>query len=122
MPTVNCPHCSKGIDLPTDGATYTCPHCRKPVTAPTTALTLPAAYTYKMVQIPPNVTVADGESRKGILADYLEDIVNKYARKGWEFWRVDELGVRVRPGCFAGLLGARSYDVKYSVITFRKPS
>lgn len=120
MPTVTCPHCSQGVELPTDGQTYGCPHCRQPLTAP--AVALPPQFVYKMVQVPPNIDVAEGESRRGLVANYLQGIVNDHARAGWEFFRVDQLGIRVHPGCLAGLFGARQYTVIYSVITFRRPA
>jgi hypothetical protein len=74
-----------------------------------------------MVQVPPNVEV--GAKHKGNeAAAYLEGIVNSMAQDGWEFFRVDQIGVNVRPGCIAGLLGQKdSYSIYY-VITFRKSS
>jgi transcription elongation factor Elf1 len=77
-------------------------------------------YRYKMVQIPPNVRVEQGATTKGRAAAYLEEVVNDEAADGWEFYRVDAIGVVVPPGCLAGLFGARSTQITYSVITFRR--
>jgi uncharacterized membrane protein YgcG len=81
---------------------------------------------YKMIQIPPNVVV----SAKKMLgrapdpstaaAEYLESIVNQHAKEGWEFISIDTIGVRTEPGCLAGILGAKSVDANYYVVTFRR--
>lgn len=55
-------------------------------------------------------------------AAYLESIVNANARDGWEFYRVDEIGVSVKPGCIAGLFGQKEAFTNYYVVSFRKPS
>jgi len=78
-----------------------------------------------MVQIPPNIEV-EGKGRSRGDGDeaavYLETIVNNHAAEGWEFHRVDEIGVRVRPGCLMGLFGAKADFVSYYVISFKRQS
>jgi hypothetical protein len=76
-------------------------------------------YKYKMVQVPPHIFV--GEVEEGIeAAAYLQRLVNKRARDGWEFFRVDTLGVKTIPGCLGMLLGQRGQVIHYYVVTFRK--
>jgi hypothetical protein len=41
---------------------------------------------------------------------------------GWEFYRVDEIGVETVPGCLAAIFGGRSTHTAYYVITFRRPT
>ena len=77
-------------------------------------------YVYKMVQMPPNIEIQEGTSTRGRAAGYLEGVVNEYARDGWEFFRVDQIGIRINPGCLAGMFGARADTVVYYVVTFRK--
>lgn len=77
-------------------------------------------YSYKMVQIPPNIVVASKKSTGQDAAEYLENIVNEWAAKGWEFMRVDEIGVVSQPGCFGSLLGQKQTHLIYYVITLRK--
>lgn len=85
-------------------------------------------YTYKMLQIPPNLALAaksmfkQAPDAKTVAADYLQQIVNNEAHQGWEFFRVDSVGVKSEPGCIAALLGAKSIDSIYYVVTFRRPS
>jgi hypothetical protein len=81
-------------------------------------------FVYKMIQIPPTVTVQErdyeGAARHSAAADYLENVVNGMALEGWDFYRVDSIGVRVPPGCVAGLLGAKAVEEHYYVATFRR--
>jgi hypothetical protein len=77
-------------------------------------------YEYKMIQIPPNIAVQMKTHKGNEAAVYLENAVNKYAEQGWEFYRVDSLGVHLQPGCFGFLTGKREEDNIYYVITFRK--
>jgi hypothetical protein len=77
---------------------------------------------YKMVQIPPNIqnlpksafAIPDPSQ---VAAAYLETVVNEWASKGWEFHRVDALGVTSHPGCLR--LGGATTETFY-VITFRR--
>ena len=74
------------------------------------------AYEYKMIQVPPNV-IATQKRTGNEAANYLESIVNQQAGEGWEFQRVDTLGVAVPQGC----LGTGGHQVaQYCVITVRR--
>ncbi len=77
-------------------------------------------YQYKMIQIPPNIQITSKQERGQEAAVYLEDVVNKYADDGWEFFRVDTVGVKSEPGCLASLFGHKAELVSYYVVTFRK--
>jgi len=77
-------------------------------------------YEYKMVQVPPNIEVQAKNQKGNEAAAYLDKIVNSHAQDGWEFYRVDAIGVNVKPGCLAGLLGQKSALTTYYVVSFRK--
>jgi hypothetical protein len=77
------------------------------------------AYVYKMVQIPQNIQV-DARNAKDAAANYVEGEVNRMAASGWEFHRIDQIGVLESPGCLAALLGGKANYISYSVISFRK--
>jgi hypothetical protein len=77
-------------------------------------------YVYKMYQIAPTLEASPGQSTGQLAAGYLEKIVSRFAADGWEFYRVDTLGIEVPPGCLAALFGAGSSRHSYYVITFRK--
>lgn len=78
------------------------------------------SFTYKMVQIPPSILVKGNTTQGTEAASYLEGVVNEHAAEGWEFFRVDPIGVQTQPGCLAGLLGQHATEVTYYVITLRK--
>lgn len=78
-------------------------------------------FEYKMVQVPPNIAVRAREHRGNEAAAYLEGVVNEYSRDGWEFYRVDSIGVSVQPGCFDVLFGRKAQSGTYYVVTFRRP-
>jgi hypothetical protein len=73
---------------------------------------------YDMVQIPPNITVKQATGSEA--AFYLQRIVNDHASRGWEFVRVDTIGVNTPPGCLAGLFGGQTTMSQYYVVTFRR--
>jgi hypothetical protein len=78
-------------------------------------------YEYHMVQIPRAIVVKEKEYQGKEAAYYLQDIANKFAEENWEFWRVDTIGVFIKPGCLAGLFGRAIEEQRYYVVTFRRP-
>ncbi len=78
------------------------------------------AHQYKMIQVPPAIRIKAKDYQGGEAAAYLEEIVNEQARNGWEFFRVDTIGVRSDPGCLGAIFGQKSVMLDYYVITFRK--
>ena len=77
-------------------------------------------YDYKMIQIPPNISVQVKAHKGNEAAAYLQSIVNEQAQHGWEFQRIDSFGVNVQPGCFDALFGKKAEISTYHVITFRR--
>lgn len=76
---------------------------------------------YKMIQVPPTIVVKQKEYAGNEAAYYLQSIANEQAAQGWEFYRVDTIGVVVQPGCLASLFGAQRTLTEYYVVTFRRP-
>lgn len=77
-------------------------------------------FEYQMLQVPPTISVKAKEARGNEAAYYLQYVVNEQAAKGWEFYRVDTIGVVSNPGCLAGLFGGQQTTTDYYVVTFRK--
>jgi len=73
---------------------------------------------YRMLQIPPSITVKHAFGNEAAI--YLQSIVNEQASQGWEFIRVDTIGINVPAGCLAGLFGGQSTTQQYYVVTFRR--
>ena len=78
------------------------------------------AYEYKMIQIPPTIVVKAKEQQGNEAAYYLQSLANEQAAGGWEFYRVDTVGVVTKPGCLASLVGAKQTLIEYYVVTFRR--
>ena len=79
----------------------------------------PRQWRYRMVQIPTHIGVNKHTSTRGSAAGYLEEVVEQYAEQGWEFYRSDEIGVRINPGWLAALFGGQPSYQRYYVLTFR---
>lgn len=77
-------------------------------------------YEYKMVQIPPTIVVKAKEHVGNEAAHYLQTMANDMATQGWEFYRVDTVGVVVKPGCLMSFFGKSAEAFEYYVVTFRK--
>jgi hypothetical protein len=77
-------------------------------------------YEYKMVQIPPSISIKAKDQVGNEAADYLESLANEAASSGWEFWRVDTIGVMTSPGCLGSLFGRKAEYLEYYVVSFRK--
>lgn len=77
-------------------------------------------YEYKMIQAPSTIEVEEKERRGNEAAYYLQSLANEQAAQGWEFYRVDTVGVVSKPGCLASLFGAKETFYEYYVVTFRR--
>jgi hypothetical protein len=78
-------------------------------------------YQYLMVQVPSNLGVKSSSYQGNEAAQFLQNVVNHHAAQGWEFYRVDKLGIVTTPGCLAALFGAKQLQMEFSVVTFRRP-
>ena len=72
-----------------------------------------------MVQIPPNISIEMKNEKGNEAASYLENIINNYSKEGWEFYRIDNIGVELQPGCLGALSGKKAESNLYYVISFR---
>jgi methylphosphotriester-DNA--protein-cysteine methyltransferase len=77
-------------------------------------------YNYRMVQLSRNIKIKASEEKGDEAAVYLQTIVNDHAKQGWEFYRVDTIGVITEPGC-SSLFGKKEEMLLYYVATFRAP-
>lgn len=50
----------------------------------------------------------------------LENLIQHYADKGWEFYSLDNVDIEVRPGCIGALLGAKAQYITYNQVILRK--
>jgi len=73
-----------------------------------------------MIQIPPTIVVKEKQQQGNEAANYLQSLANGEAAQGWEFYRIDTVGVITKPGCLGSLLGAKQTLLEYYVVTFRR--
>jgi len=77
-------------------------------------------FEYRMVQVPPNIVVQAEQKQGQEAAQFLQALANKWAKDGWEFYRVDTVGVVTPAGCLGALLGQQSQVTSFYVVTFRR--
>jgi hypothetical protein len=78
----------------------------------------PSRYAYKMVQLPQTYVLKKDTGHE--ISDHLESLVLQMGEKGWEFYRIDSVGVAVNPGCLAAMLGQKQSMTYYNIVTFRQ--
>ena len=50
----------------------------------------------------------------------LQSILNSEASAGWELDQIQAVNIEVKPGCLAGLFGAKEVYVKFDQVILRK--
>jgi len=73
-----------------------------------------------MVQIPSNFAAQQNTTTGNEIAAYVQDWANRLSGEGWEFYRIDTMGMTEVPGCLGGLFGGQSTHTQYSIMTFRR--
>jgi hypothetical protein len=73
---------------------------------------------YKMIQLPQTFVLKQDTGKE--IATYLETMAHKLGEQGWEFYRIDQVGVAVAPGCLGLLTGAKTSMTYYNVVTFKR--
>jgi hypothetical protein len=76
-------------------------------------------YEYKMIQLPQTFVLKKDTGNE--IAAYLQQLATQHAAQGWEFHRIDSVGVAVQPGCLGALTGVKQTMTYYNVATFRRP-
>jgi hypothetical protein len=75
------------------------------------------SYQYKVV---PFIGHIKGSQSSTDVASQIESVINQYAGQGWEFCQLSNANIEVKPGCIAGLLGAKLSYVQFDQLIFRK--
>ncbi|HMO52169.1 MAG TPA: hypothetical protein PKE26_12420 [Kiritimatiellia bacterium] len=74
---------------------------------------------YKCVPGPKNLVVNRIDDMDQAVIQF-SDLINKHCKDGWDFFSLEEVSVTRRPGCLAGLFGARETTVNYNMLVFKK--
>ena len=75
-------------------------------------------YDFKMVQLPQTFVLQKDTGKE--IAAYLEKLSQEMSAQGWQFYRVDSVGVAVQPGCAGAMTGVKQTMNYYNVVTFRR--
>jgi hypothetical protein len=76
------------------------------------------AYEFKMVQLPQTFLLQKDTGKE--IAVYLEKLSQEHSAQGWEFFRIDQVGVAVSPGCMGAMTGVKQTMTYYNVVSFRR--
>ena len=76
-------------------------------------------YQYKTVAFV-GATQQKDKSPGATLAKQLNELINKNAVGGWEFYRVDHVSIVIKNGCLAALAGNPFSTRSYDVVIFRR--
>jgi len=50
----------------------------------------------------------------------LQSLINQNASQGWELDQIQAVNIEVKPGCLAGVFGAKDVYIKIDQVVFRK--
>lgn len=75
-------------------------------------------YDFKMIQLPQTFVLQKDTGKE--IAVYLEKLSQDMGTQGWQFYRIDQVGVAVSPGCLGAMTGVKQTMTYYNVVTFRK--
>lgn len=73
---------------------------------------------YKVEFLPQDLVISKGTL--DAVVNTIESIINDKASQGWELDQVAQISVIEKPGCLAGIFGAKSISVNYNMVVFKK--
>ena len=74
-------------------------------------------YEYKVIPFIGTMKAGDEKGAHKVAAQ-LEGLIRQTA--GWEFYRIDQVQIAVKPGCLAGLLGVKQSYIAFDQVIFRR--
>ena len=145
--TGNCPKCGESVEFPHQFAGHktSCPECGAEMTlgamppatpsAPPATPSLPPATpsappttpsappvvdnapSFKVVPFTANLNQSD---KLNIAGQQLENALNHYSGLGYDYVRMEQLSINVKPGCLAAFFGGSATTILYDFIVFKK--
>jgi len=74
---------------------------------------------YKCVPAPKDLIITGRDSYVTAVNSFA-DIINSEATEGWKFYSMEDIAVTQKPGCLAGLFGAKETTVHFNMLIFVK--
>jgi hypothetical protein len=78
-----------------------------------------AKYEYRVVPFIGRVNATQGAE---LAAKQLSDLIAKNTYGDWELHQLVDVNIEVKPGCLAGLLGAKESYIRFDQLIFKKPA
>lgn len=50
----------------------------------------------------------------------LQSLINQYSQQGWEYHNIAKVDIEVTPGCLARLFGAKTSNITFDQVIFRR--
>ena len=75
---------------------------------------------YKVEFLPQDLVVTRGKDGFQNAISAIQRIINEYASEGWELDQIAQISVGEKPGCLAGLFGAKTVYANYNMVVFRR--
>ena len=75
-------------------------------------------YHYKAI---PFMGSVKGDEGADVVAQQLTTSINAHSKDGWELVQLSDVNIEVKPGCLAGIFGARVSYVRFDQLIFRRP-
>ena len=124
--TGNCPKCGESVEFPHQFAGHktSCPECgaemtlgAMPPTTPSAPPVVDNAPSFKVVPFTANLNQSD---KLNIAGQQLENALNHYSGLGYDYVRLEQLSINVKPGCLAAFFGGSATTILYDFIVFKK--
>ncbi len=74
---------------------------------------------YEYLVVPFQGVVKSGQS-SDVVSDQLQERINEYANKGWDFHSLGSVTLEIKPGCLSALFGVKSDYARHDQLVFRK--
>jgi len=55
-----------------------------------------------------------------LIANQLNKSINTNSTDGWEFYKINNINIKVEPGCWPALVGVKSFEKRFDMLVFRK--
>jgi hypothetical protein len=75
------------------------------------------SYQYKVV---PFIGKIKGKQSAEEVSSQLQGVIDSITQQGWEFYQMADVNIEVKPGCLAGLSGAKESYVRFDQLIFRR--
>ena len=78
-----------------------------------------AKYEYRVV---PFIGRINDDQGADIAAKQLNELIAKNTYGEWELHQLADVNIEVKPGCLAGLFGAKESYIRFDQLIFKKPA